>query len=168
MISTINNSDPTDSGSLNEGLRCGLVVLLLCLTFFTGCSESPLVAPPQEPPHLQLQTVLSAYFNAARKLQRSPKGEEELLPFLRGENETDEAASKKLRSLRDNEQYVILWGIDFAKLAKDNITSNVVVAYERKSTAGKRYVAFAPNYVMLMSDEELKKAAFPPGQPPPL
>ena len=66
-------------------------------------------------------------------------------------------------SPRDGEPFVILWGVDYNRLPPHGIDPFTVAAYEKTGVAGQRYVLRFPRQVVLWSDEQLKRAVFPPG-----
>jgi hypothetical protein len=57
--------------------------------------------------------------------------------------------------------------VDFDKLPTRPDNPYVVGVYEKKGVDGKRYVLRFPLGVKVMTDEQWKKAVFPPGYPPP-
>ena len=72
-----------------------------------------------------------------------------------------------LRSPDDNENYVIVWGVDFGQLAKSGVSvNNVILAYEQKGLRGKRHVLKPPSQVLVLGNEEFKASVFPPGHTP--
>ena len=110
------------------------------------------------PAEERLLTISNAYLLAASKLDRAPTGFEDIKPYLAG---TD--SEEILVSPNDGEKFVIIWGVDYHKLKPARENPFTIGGYERKGTAGKRYVLRYPRSVVLMTDEELGKAVFPAG-----
>ena len=110
----------------------------------------------------RLVTIAHAYINAANHLGRAPKDVAEIRPYF-----DDGGADDVTRSPNDGEEFVILWGVDYNKLPPRREDPFTVAAYEKRGAGGKRYVLRIPTQVVLMTDEELAKAVFPPGFQPP-
>jgi hypothetical protein len=110
----------------------------------------------------RLLTISNAYLRAADKLGRAPKGFEEIKPYLDGKD-----SEEILVSPNDGENFVIIWGVDYHRLPPPKENPFTVGGYEKTGKGGKRYVLRYPRSVVLMTDEELRKAAFPPGHKPP-
>lgn len=159
---------------LPAGIICGpypcrrfpaLVGLLLGFAL-VGCrSSSPSVGGKVDQSRQNLQRIGVAYSQASLTLRRSPRNLDELLTFLR-DSKTGVPARDVLRSPDDGEEYVIVWGVDFARIVAAGGDPNVVFAYERRGKRGQRHVMKAPNFVTLMTDSEFRKARFPPGHQP--
>jgi hypothetical protein len=144
---------------------CGASVLLLLAIL--GCGPSKPVFIKSGASEKNLQRIAGAYAMAALKLKHPPKELADLLPFLEGG--TDQLkASDTLRSPNDGEEYVIHYGVDALALAEQRKDPTVVLAYERKGKGGRRLVLRAPTMILKMTDDEFKKAPFPPGQQPQL
>jgi hypothetical protein len=62
---------------------------------------------------------------------------------------------------------VVIWGPDYDKLPPGRPDPYVVAAYEKKGVGGKRCVLRFPLGAKEMTDEQWKKAVFPPGYTPP-
>jgi len=142
-----------------------LLALLVSCTAIFGCGPSKPSAKVEDS-RQNLQRIGSAYFQATTALQHPPNNIEELLPYLKSSNPTIEPQAI-LRSANDGEEYVIIWGVDFAKLAEAQIDPAVVYAYEKKGGNGKRLVLKGPVYVAELTDAEFRQAKFPPGSQPP-
>jgi hypothetical protein len=127
----------------------------------TGCTARK-VDYPLEPAEDRLYKLGKAYLQAGYRLGRPPQGAEDLKPNLEGD--TPEGV---LRSPRDGEPFIVLWGIDYNALAPQPRDPFTVAAYEKTGVDGKRYVLRFPLAVALLSDEDLRKAVFPPGHGPP-
>jgi hypothetical protein len=68
---------------------------------------------------------------------------------------------KYVRSTRDGEEFVVVWGVQMDQLPLDT-----VVAYERKGVDGKRMVVNLNGEVREVSAEEFLKLKFPKGHKP--
>jgi hypothetical protein len=110
----------------------------------------------------RLVKIAMAYNNATIHLGRAPKELAEIRSYFDGGGPDDVT-----RSPNDGEDFVILWGVEYNKLPSRREDPFTVAAYEKRGTAGKRYVLRIPTQVVLMTDEELAKAVFPPGYQPP-
>jgi hypothetical protein len=110
----------------------------------------------------RLLKIGNAYRNAVRRLGHAPKDFQELKPSLEGD-----ATEDLLRSPNDGETLVVIWGVDYDRLPPRPDNPYVVAAYEKKGLGGKRYVLRFPLGVKAMTDEQWKKAVFPPGYTPP-
>jgi hypothetical protein len=64
--------------------------------------------------------------------------------------------SKYLRSTRDGEEFVVVWGLNLA-----NSPAQTVVAYERTGVDGKRMYVTADGEVREATQEEFGKLKFP-------
>jgi hypothetical protein len=126
-----------------------------------GCSRGGGVTtlPPTAD---RLLALGNAYRNAVQRLGHPPKDFQELQPSLEGN-----ASEEFLRSPTDGDPFVVMWGVDYDKLPPGRPTPFFVAAYEKKGAGGARYVLHFPLGVRVMSDEQLKKAPFPPGYAPP-
>jgi hypothetical protein len=103
------------------------------------------------------------YLRAGQKLGRPPANLKELLPTF----PEPAKAPELLKSPNDGEDFVIVWGVDLRTPGK---TGNEIpiVAYEKKGNGGKRHVLRGYGDVILMTDGQLRGAAFPPGYTPEL
>jgi hypothetical protein len=136
-------------------------LLLLVLLTLAGCSGTG-ADRPLDPTEERLFKIGNAYLAATTRLKRPPKNADELKPSLEGGADAD-----ALRSPRDGQPFVIIWGVDFNRLPPGRDDIYTVAAYEQRGADGKRYVLHFPRGVVLLTDEELRKAAFPPGHKPP-
>ncbi len=150
--------------SVGFSLRGAGVLLLLASAH--GCSTAA------GPTHVaegdstkNLQQIGAAYSQAAFKLGRPPATVDDLKEFLNNSPGNPDPATV-LKSPDDNENYVIVWGVDFRELAKSSGNVDVVLAYEQRGTGGKRHVLKPPSIVVVMTDEQFKTARFPPGHQP--
>jgi hypothetical protein len=138
-----------------------LAVLLAPLSL-VGCSPK-VVNTPRTPAEVRLEKIGAAYARASHRLNRAPRNVEEIKPDLEDKDGLDDL----LRSPGDGEPFVILWGVDFVKLPPNPKDPFTVAGYEQRGVGGKRCVLRFPLGVVQMSDEELRKAVFPPGYNPP-
>jgi hypothetical protein len=113
-----------------------------------------------------LLKIGEAYRRATHRLGHPPANFEELKPSLL------DAKDEQLRSANDGEQFVIIYGVDYDKLPVPDDGKFAIAAYEKKGAGAKRYVLRIsprpfPLAADLLSDEQWKHAAFPPGYTPP-
>jgi hypothetical protein len=127
---------------------------------FLGCAGKA-ANQQRDPTEERLYIIGKAYGQANQRLGRPPKTFEELKPNLE-----PDAPADLLRSPRDGEPFVILWGLPYSHIApgRDPFT---VAAYEKNGVSGVRHVLRFPLQVLEMTDDQLSKAAFPPGHRPP-
>jgi hypothetical protein len=131
----------------------------------TGCGSSASV-PSQSDKSLQnLQKIGAAYMQAAVKLGRPPGSVEDLTESLKSLPGNPNPADV-LRSPDDNENYVIVWGVNFSALARERGNTDVIIAYEQKGKNGSRHVLMPPAQVYLLTEERFRAASFPPGHTP--
>jgi hypothetical protein len=142
-------------------LVCTLIAGLAAI----GCGDSPPPAAETSRAEVNLQRIGAAYAAVAAR-GRPPRNAADLARDLQaGPDQTN--PSDLLRSPNDNQEYVIVWGVDFRALAMQRGGNvDVVLAYERTGKDGKRLVLKPPALVSLMTDEEFRAAAFPPGHTP--
>ncbi len=128
--------------------RVRLIAFTLA-AYSAGCGGNPRVsAVPEE--KANLSSVGRAYHAATEKLGRPPASEEQLMPFLR---ELGDPA-QLLRSPRDCEPYVIVYGFD---IRKSFDMPPPIWAHEKRGVDGNRYVITVMG-VNLMTDEEFAAA----------
>ena len=139
-------------------LKAGVLLVLIGLA---GCSKKK-KADQLDPSEERLLKIGRAYVQACHRLQRAPKNVEEIKPDIAG-GFTDDL----LRSENDGEPFVILWGVDYTQLPSQPNDPFTVGGYEKHGIGGKRYVLRFPIGAVRMTDDELKKAVFPPGHQPP-
>jgi hypothetical protein len=141
------------------------VILTLAATH--GCSPSAPATADADTSSENLKRIGAAYMQVATKLRRPPRGARDLAEAIKsGPNQPNPADI--LHSPSDNEDYVIVWGVDFRSLAIARGNVDVVLAYEKLGKNGKRHVLKPPAQIIVMTDEEFKKAEFPPGHKPAL
>jgi hypothetical protein len=138
------------------GTRTALVGVL---TLLAGCGSGKPKYAAGNPPEMNLRAIGSAYVAAAEKLNRAPKGLDEIKPFLSSED--------VLRSPVDGEEYVIIWGMDpRGKELAPKGGQNPILIYEKKGSGGKRWVCRAPTLTEQVSDSDFAKAYFAGGHKP--
>lgn len=152
------------SGSANGGMLALLAFVLAGLAFAPGCGSSQEVDVQDDKSAQNLQQIGAAYTQAGLKLGRPPRQADDLHELLKSAGNPD--PESVLRSPDDNENYVIVWGIDFGQLARTTGHVDYVIAYEQRGKNGKRHVLKPPSIVLLMTDEEFQAAKFPPGHTP--
>jgi hypothetical protein len=135
--------------------------LLLGTLALAGCSGGR-IDNPLTPTEERLYRIGKAYIQACHRLGRAPREAGEIRPCVEGDVPDD-----WLRSPGDGAEFVILWGVDYARLPPARDDPLTVGAYEKAGTAGRRHVLRFPLGVALLTDEELRKAVFPPGHKPP-
>lgn len=140
------------------------VFFLVALSLIVGCGAHKVVDVTSQSPQ-NLLHIWAAYSQASNQLQRPPQNREELIPFLK-QVAGDVDPASILRSPDDNEDYVIVWGVNFLEIAKSRGNMNIVLAYEKRGKNGKRHVLKPQSQVLVLSDEEFKAAAFPAGHTP--
>jgi hypothetical protein len=121
-----------------------------------GCHDPSKVPPPTDPS--MLRGIIRVYGIATRDLGRPPQNIDELKAVYA---EADDDPSKYVRSNRDGEEFVVVWGLNMESTPPDT-----VVAYERKGADGKRMVVTANSMVREVSEEEFAKLKFPKNHNP--
>ncbi len=136
---------------------------LVALAGAIGCTPSEVVVRAKlEPAHENLMHVGTAYYRFNTQYRKPPTGSADLKPLLKEFGNPDDL----LRSPRDGEPYVICWGVNLL-VPQPWVQSTGVLAYERRGAEGKRYVLTTVQSVVLMTEEEWRRADFPPGHQPP-
>jgi hypothetical protein len=143
------------------------LVAALAFSGMVGCSPSTVVVvgEPVTPTQENLRKIGIAYIRYTTEKKQPPKGLSDLKPLLCESGDPD----KLLRSDRDNQPLVICWDID-TRVSPAWAKSPPVLGYEKQGVNGSRYVltlAMGPT-VKLMSEDEFRKASFPPGHTPEL
>jgi hypothetical protein len=136
------------------------LVWILAALAIAGCGRA-VVEPPPNPTQERLLKLGRAYLDAANRLGRPPKDFAEIGP------ETAGAGNELLQSPNDGQEFVVFWGVDFNALPAGAEDPYTVGMFEKTGVGGKRYVLRFPTQVKLMTDEEFKKAVFPPGHAAP-
>ena len=129
-------------------------LLLLAGLALCGCSAAPPPAVNTEEA-ANLRAIQEAYNAVTRKLGRPPNNLNELKPALQERGHADEV----LRSPRDGQPYVILWGVKPGAGPTPGLPA-ALVAYEKEGAAGKRYVLTTLGVVPL-ADEEFARVTLP-------
>jgi hypothetical protein len=99
-----------------------------------------------------LSKIERAFDNATAKLGHPPANVEQLKPFLQEFGDAEQI----LRSPRDGEPYVIIYGVDIRKPFE---MPPPIWAHEKSGANGKRYVLTVMGS-RSMTDEEFAKAKF--------
>jgi hypothetical protein len=105
-----------------------------------------------------LTALANAYRQATEKNKRPPQGPDELKPFLPAGANPDTV----LKSVRDDQPFVILWGTD-PRTGLD--LKPLVIGYEKQGKGGNRMV-FTAMGVMTMDEKSFAEANFPKGHKP--
>jgi hypothetical protein len=137
------------------------VAWLLGMLGLAGCGGQSVEQPPN-PTEDRLLKIGDAYLKAAGRLKRPPRTFEEIKPGLEGA-----VAADFLRSPNDGEPFAIIWGVNYNTLPPGGSDPFTVAAYEKNGVGGKRYVLRFPKSVVSLTDEEFRKAVFPPGHKAP-
>ena len=133
-----------------------LAMVLICITV-AGCGQSGPKPPALTDGNL-LRGVVSTYVTAQRDLGRPPQKMEELKAVLAP---VDKDTEKYLRSKRDGEEFVVVWGQNL-----DNAPTDTIVAYERKGVNGKRMIVTRAGDTREVTPEEFAQLKFPKGHTP--
>jgi hypothetical protein len=75
--------------------------------------------------------------------------------------QADPDPSKYVRSARDGEEFVVVWGLNLKSMPADT-----VLAYERSGVDGKRMVVTLNGEVREVSEDEFRALKFPKGHKP--
>lgn len=141
----------------------GLLFVGCCV--MAGCGSGPDVVVSEDKSAQNLQQIGAAYSLATVKNMRPPRDAADLIEAMKSVPGTADPATI-LRSPDDNEEYVIVYGVDFAQVAKARGNVDVILAYEKTGKGGKRHVLKPPAQIMVLTDEQFRAAAFPPGHTP--
>jgi hypothetical protein len=136
------------------------VVLLVGIVGLTGCSQGG--GRERNPTEDRLYRLGMVYVRSCHALGRGPGDFGEIKDKIEGDIPED-----CLVSPNDGQPFVIHWGVDVTGLRFTRQNTFYVLAYERTGANGARHVLRYPVGLVLMTDEELRKAAFPPGHKPP-
>ena len=120
-----------------------------------------------------LKDIALGYMKATESLGYPPRNKDELIPFLKRDPEQDDPErptpevdiADLFRSPTDDQDYVILWGVDYREYDVPR-RKLPVFAYEKTGKDGKREVAQG-RYVHTVTDEQLANLPFPNGVQPP-
>ena len=123
-----------------------------------GCQQTPNTVVHTPPDTSALRGIIRYYSTAASELGRPPQNMEELKAVLAPLTiEPD----KYLRSTRDGEEFVVVWGLQLHQQSP-----NTIIAYERRGVDGKRLVLDLNAMVREVTPEEFAKLKFPKGHTP--
>jgi hypothetical protein len=143
------------TGSARSKRLCAAVGIVIAVF---GCDRAPTTVVQTPPDTSALRGIIRFYVTAAGELGRPPKNMDELKSVLAPlTNEPD----KYLRSTRDGEEFMVVWGLNLYQQPPDTI-----VAYERKGVDGKRLVLDVNAMVREVTPEEFAKLKFPKGHRP--
>ena len=139
------------------------VACLLVMLTVIGCR--PRVTVNDGPDGVgNLRRVVISYHETTAERGRPPQSIDDMTPSLkkRGDPKT------LLQSPRDGQPYVIVWGIDYRKMADLNPKTGKlpIIAYEEKGKAGKQQVIDMGMTVKEYTVDEFKKLK-PLGNGPP-
>lgn len=130
------------------------------VAIMVGCSSTPEPKVGKIPDTMnQFRSINSAYHAATLALRRPPANSAELLAYLKKVGD----GSTTLRSERDGEEIVIVWGTDPTKASVSGVPP--VWAYEKRGADGTRYLNYAA-YTIEVAEADFEKKAFPPGHKP--
>jgi hypothetical protein len=135
--------------------------LALLLASLVGCGPSVHVVP-MTPAEKNLTHVLMAYSDACGRLGRGPKNVEELKPFLKELNISEDV----LVSPNDGEPFVIVWGAGIQGGPTEYKGMFQILGYESKGTARGRVVADVRCVPMTVPQEDFAKLHFVRGHKP--
>ena len=136
------------------------ILVLVGMVGLTGCGQGG--GRELNPTEERLYKIGKAYLRACHALSRGPNDFGEIKQDIEGDIPED-----LLVSPNDGKPFVILWGVDLTQLRFTRENPFTVLAYEKTAANGTRYVLRFPISLVLMTDDELQKAAFPPGHKPP-
>src|SRR4051812_3531509 len=113
--------------------RClSWVALLFAFLGMAGCQKA---IPGRNPTQERLYKIGKAYIQTCYQLERGPESFAEIQPNIEGAE-----SENMLVSPNDGEPFVILWGVDFARLPPGASDPFTVGGYEKKGVDGIRYV----------------------------
>ena len=131
--------------------RVSVLALTLMSFALGGCSKPP---PQEDAAVVNLRKIVQAYDAAEYRLRRAPRNEEELKRFFAEAGATGDP-DQYLRSPRDGQPYVILYGP-----ALDPDGRNTILAHEKDGVEGKRYVITLSRDVKQLTEAEFASAEF--------
>jgi hypothetical protein len=136
------------------------LLLLVGIMGLAGCGQGG--GRERNPTEERLYKIGKAYVKSCHALSRGPVSFGEIKNSIEGEVPED-----LLDSPNDGKPFVILWGVDVTQLRFSRENPFYVLAYEKTGADGVRYVLRYPIGLARLTDEELQKAAFPPGHKSP-
>jgi hypothetical protein len=140
--------------------RFTTLVLFVGLVSLTGCGRSG--GRERTPAEERLYKIGMAYLKSCHVLGRAPDNFGEIKGNIEGPISED-----LLVSPNDGAPFVILWGVDVTELRFSRQKLYYVLGYEKMGANGTRLVLRYPIALVQMTDEDLQKAAYPPGHKPP-
>jgi hypothetical protein len=145
------------ASSLAAGRWVVPVIAAACL--LGGCGRRVAVTDEAETKAQDaLRAVAAAYNAAIAKRGKPPAGPDDIKPFLPEGAALDDA----LRSPRDGQPFVVIWGAD---PRKGMDIKPLVIAYEARGGNGRRLV-FTAMGVFAMENSRFAEARFPEGHAP--
>ena len=148
----------TSRSSGGRILRIAIAFLAVCLIVSAqGCQPDADEPPPPKDSN-NLRGITRYYVTAARNLGRPPKNMDELKAVLAG---VVDDPSPYFRSTRDDEEYVVVWGLQL-----ESVPADTVIAYERTGVDGKRMVINRDGVAKEVTKEEFASLKFPKGHTP--
>jgi hypothetical protein len=136
---------------------CGLLPAL-ALVFIAGCGEDPLKSAAAR----RLKGLATMYLDYAAAKGGGPPNEEAFKKHLNmvekfvlsGNGVDPSAINEAFISPRDNQPWVILYGVGIGRISGD---SAPLVAYEKTGVKGKHLVAFANTKLDYVDENGLKE-----------
>ncbi len=147
-----------------------VLVALLSSVCGSGCGGGEAV-PRVTKSTGHLKDIALGYLKATEALGYPPRNKDELIPFLKPEQDDPESPPPEIdmaelfRSPTDDQDYVILWGVDYREYDVPR-RKLPVFAYEKVGKDGKREVAQG-RYVHTVTEEQFANLPFPNGVQPP-
>jgi hypothetical protein len=135
-------------------------LLLVGIMGLAGCGQGG--GRERNPTEERLYKIGIAYVKSCHALGRGPASFGEIKDKFEGDVPED-----GLVSPNDGKPLVVLWGVDVTQLRFSRENPFYVLAYEKTGVDSVRYVLRYPITLVRMTDEELQRAAFPPGYKPP-
>ena len=108
----------------------------------------------------KLRDLAAIYVHSAQSMRRPPRGWEDLAPLLEPAGISDPEAF--FRSTRDGQPFVVIWDVDVLTY----VGSDVVLAYERRGSEGKRWIVYCSQRMSEVSEDEFRDLQFPRGHEP--
>ena len=142
----------------------GVLALFAVCLGATGCGKPEPVQKEAQTSYQHLKAIRQAYMRATTELGRPPNNAKEILPYM--QNASGGSKEDLLLSPDDGQEYKILWGVSGDDMQPDADGHYPILAYEQQGKDGMRYV-LAVKDITTMTDEQLKKAPFPPGHKSP-
>jgi hypothetical protein len=123
-----------------------------------GCQGAPSTVVQTPPDTSALRGIVRYYVIATGELGRPPQNMDELKSVLAP---LTKEPDKYLRSTRDGEEFVVVWGQQIHALP-----AGTIIAYERKGVDGKRLVGDINANVREVTTEEFTTLKFPKNYKP--